>query len=133
MENCQETQGSYEKLEFTQRNVDAKINEIKSLSKCAREEVVNQIKSDLRAWLLMTFKFTRLQERCMSVWPLSLREETGFGIGTALLYDEWNLVIIFPMDTTPSAVRKTEQSVSGSYNTGTGAYTVTKTYKWSNS
>lgn len=100
MENCQETQGSYEKLEFTQRNVDAKINEIKSLSKC---------------------------------WPLSLREETGFGIGTALLYDEWNLVIIFPMDTTPSAIRKTEQSVSGSYNTGTGAYTVTKTYKWSNS
>lgn len=69
MEEKTEIQGSCEKLEFTQRNVDAKIKEIKSLSKCAREEVVNQIKTDLRAWLLMTFQFTRLQERCMTVLP----------------------------------------------------------------
>ncbi|MBV6462410.1 MAG: hypothetical protein HJHJAOHD_02559 [Flavobacteriales bacterium] len=123
-----------EKPDFTQKNVDKKIKEIKSLSDCEREDIANQIKADLRAWLLMTFQFTRVQEICMTKWPLSMREETGFGIGTALLYKEWNLEIIFPKQPeppTPVLKKKHEQTVKGEYNTSTGGYTVTKSHTWS--
>lgn len=124
-----------EKPQFTQENVDNLIEQIKSLPEHEREQITNEIKADLRGWLLETFEFTPNQVACMEKWPQSMREETGFGIGTALLYEEWNLRIIFPEDpdhpVSASKPKKHEQSVSGSYNTQTGAYTVTKTHKWS--
>ena len=119
---------------FTQDSVNTYIAEVKVLPEQERRQISDQVKADLRGWLLQTFEFTPAQVTCMDKWPLSMREETGFGIGTALLYEEWNLVIIFPNqpENPPvGAKKKHEQSVSGSYNTQTGGYTVTKTHKWS--
>jgi hypothetical protein len=47
-----------------------------------------------------------------------MREETGFGIATALLYPDWNLRIIMPNNPAPERGRKTEheQTVSGEYD-----------------
>ena len=67
----------------------------------------------------------------MRTWPQSLREETGFGIGTALLYDEWELEVIVPEQ--PGVLperKKTSQSVQGEYNLQTGQYTVKKVHTW---
>lgn len=122
------------KIVFNQENVNRKIKEIKALPDKDLKKVVKEIKADLKKWLLKTFQFTKTQEACMLKWPLSMREETGFGIGTALLYREWNLEIIFPNPPeppTPVLKKKHEQTVKGEYNTSTGGYTVTKSHTWS--
>lgn len=118
------------KIEFTQKNVDAKIAEIKAFPERERQIISDEIKLDIRAWMLKTFTFPEFYEKRMALWPKSLREETGFGIGTALLYDYWTLEIKMPNNPpTPAGKTKHEQSVSGSAGS-TGVYTVTKTHKW---
>lgn len=122
-----------ERLEFNQENVDLKISEIKEMPETERREIADSVKTNLRAWLLQTFEFTDEYQKRMALWPLSMREETGFGIGTALLYDDWELIIGLPDTPPPPAKSRTkhEQSVSGAYNTSTGGYTVTKKHTWS--
>jgi|GEM_PF-6229625 len=119
-----------DKMKFNQESVNRKIAEIKALDEKNRKEISDKIKKDIRAWLLSNFEFTQEEQNCMKQWPQSMREETGFGIGTALLYSEWNLKVNIPNDPPPIGARRKShsQSVSGSYNTQTGGYTVTKTH-----
>ena len=119
-----------QKPAFNPDNVNSKIAEIKSLPIAEREAIANLVKADLRGWLLDTFEFTPVESNCMQTWPESMREETGFGIGTALKNSEWALEINFPPDPTPTESKKHEQKVSGSYNVQTGTYTVTKSHSW---
>ena len=119
------------KLEFTQANVDRKIAEIKALPERERQTISDAVKADIRAWLLQTFVFPEHYEKRMALWPKSLREETGFGIGTALLYEDWTLEIKMPHNPpTPAGKTKHEQKVSGSAGSN-GVYTVTKSHTWS--
>jgi hypothetical protein len=117
---------------FTQQNTNAEIARLKALPECERREVADAIEEDIRAWLLQTFTLPRSYETRLAMWPQSMREETGFGIGTAFLHKEWTLKIVMPDNPEPEPNRATEheQSVSGSANPQTGAYTVTKTHKW---
>lgn len=117
---------------FTQENINAEIVRLKELPERERREAADAIKQDIRAWLLQNITFPRIYEERLAMWPQSMREETGFGIGTAILYEEWTLKIVMPDDPEPERARPTrhEQSVSGSANPMTGAYTVTKTHKW---
>ena len=120
-----------DKLFFSQDNVNLKIKEIKSLPEEERKPITEEIKKDLRAWLLHNFEFPEFYEQRMALWPQSLREETGFGIASALFYDNWNLEILVPEPpTSPEGKSKHEQKVSGSGNSS-GGYTVTKSHTWS--
>lgn len=120
-------------MEFNQENVNRKITEIKALPDDQRRAISDEIKQDIRAWLLSTFTFSEIYEQRLALWPQSMREETGFGIGTALYYREWTLEIIVPPPPTDPNARpsKHEQTVSGEYDSGTGGYTVTKSHTWS--
>jgi hypothetical protein len=119
------------KVVFNQKNVDRKITEVKALPEYERQTVVDAIKLDLRAWLLHNFEFPKYYEKRMALWPKSLREETGFGIGTALLYDDWKLEIKLPHNIpTPASKTKQEQKVSGAAGSN-GVYTITKSHSWS--
>lgn len=119
-----------EKVQFNQENVDNKIGEIKDLPDSDREAIATQIKTDIRGWLQNNFTFTNVEENCMENWPQSMREETGFGIGTALYYPEWSLTVDIPNDSPPVGIdkKKHTQTVSGSYDPRTGSYTVTKSF-----
>lgn len=119
------------KIPFDQKTVDEKIAEIKALDVKDRQVITDAIKLDLRGWLLQTFQFTEFYEKRMALWPQSLREETGFGMATALFYDDWNLEITVPeVPEVPAQRTRHEQKVSGSGNTS-GGYTVTKSHTWS--
>ncbi len=106
-----------EKLPFTQANVDKKISEIKSKSETERRTISDSVKSTVRAWLLQNFEFNSEYERRLGMWPQSMREESGFMMGTVLLYDEWTLKVQIT-DTPVPAQGKTkhEASVSGEWN-----------------
>ncbi len=121
------------KLDFTQDNVNRKIAELKALPDKDRKAASDEIKNDIRAWLLQTFTFSKDYEERLAMWPLSMREETGFGIGTAVYYKEWTLEILMPTNSVPGRERKTkhEQKVSGSMDPMTGTYTVSKSHTWS--
>jgi hypothetical protein len=121
-----------EKPDFNQDTVNDKIAEIKAMPEDMRKGVSDEVKEDLRGWLLRTFTFTPIYEARMAMWPKSLREETGFGIGTALYYEDWTLNIIVPPvpDTPPERATTHEQSVKGEYNPSTGSYSVSKTHTW---
>lgn len=121
-----------EKKPFNQESINAKIKEVKELPEPKRLVISNAVKRDLRGWLLHNFIFTKAHEERMAMWPRSLREETGFGIGTALLYQEWTLEIVFPDNSEPTGkATKHEQEVKGDYNPATGSYTVSKKHTWS--
>ncbi|MBS1568923.1 MAG: hypothetical protein JST45_05715 [Bacteroidetes bacterium] len=117
---------------FNQANINLKIAEIKALPDRDRELVASEVKADIKAWLLENLTFTEEQLFCMDKWPKSMQEETGFGIGTALQYKEWELIIqYFEGPRPPRAPRHHEQTVSGQYDPMTGSYTVTKKHTWS--
>lgn len=121
------------KPDFTQDNVNRKIAELKALPDAERKTVSDDIKKDVRAWLVQTFNFSDAYKERLAMWPLSMREETGFGIGTAIYYKEWTLEILMPTNAVPGRGRKTqhEQKVSGSMDPMTGTYTVSKSHTWS--
>lgn len=101
------------------------------MSEPKRLVISNAVKRDLRGWLLHNFEFKSVYEKRMALWPQSLREETGFGIGTALFYENWKLEIVFPENPEPSGKpTKHTQSVQGQGDTN-GGYSVTKTHTWS--
>lgn len=119
------------RIPFDQKAVDEKIAEIKALDVKDRTVIADAIKLDLRGWLLQTFEFTEFYEKRMALWPQSLREETGFGMATALLYDDWSLEITVPeVPEQPAQRTRHEQKVSGS-GSSNGTYTVTKSHTWS--
>lgn len=118
--------------DFTQENINLEIERLKALPEPDRKTASDAIKADIRAWLLATFNFTDAYERRLALGPQSMREETGFGIGTAIYYTEWRLEIVMPSEPEPAKNRPTrhEQSVSGSADPITGSYTVTKRHSW---
>jgi len=120
------------KPDFTQENINLEIERLKALPEPDRKTASDAIKADIRAWLLQTFNFTDAYERRLALWPQSMREETGFGIGTAIYYPEWRLEIIMPENPEPQKNRPTrhEQRVSGDADVVTGSYTVTKSHTW---
>lgn len=120
------------KPDFNQDNINAEIARLKKLPDNERKIASDPIKEDIVAWLLATFTFAKFYEERLAKWPRSMREETGFGIGTAIYYPEWTLKIIMPDNPEPSArPTKHEQSVSGSADPISGNYTVSKTHTWS--
>ena len=120
------------KPDFNQTNINLRIAELKALPDADRLKEANAIKLDIVAWLLANFTFTRVYEERLAMWPRSMREETGFGIGTAVFYPEWTLLIVMPDNPDPSPQRRTEheQSVSGSVDPFSGSYSVKKTHTW---
>jgi hypothetical protein len=118
-------------MEFNQKNVDLLISRIKKISEKERIIECDAIRDDISKWLLKNFDFDKAYKERLRTWPISHRNETAFGIATALQNPAWSLTIKIP-NNTPTEKKRChhEQTVSGDMNQN-GEYTVTKSHTWS--
>lgn len=113
-------------LELNNENIKKKLLEINNLPEKEKSIEIDTISKDLRAYVKSNFSLTSEQITGIETPPDSLVRELGIGIGIAL-ENNWGLVIEEDNSLSPGEVT---QTVSGTYDSGTGNYTIKKTVSW---
>ncbi|MBA3829611.1 MAG: hypothetical protein H0X33_11790 [Taibaiella sp.] len=118
-------------VNFNQANVDAFITDVKSKPLSVRQPIATAISSDLKGFIRDNFVLDAVYDFSITNLDDSIAQEWGNGISLAILNDNWTLAVTFPpTPPAPAMCKETSETVSGSYNSSTGGYTVTKGVSW---